>query len=69
MGRYLITMLRNGRASGGTQVASPDNLMETWTAQIERNPDPPLESESYGMGWNIALYQGVEFLTHDGNIG
>ena len=71
MGRYLITMLGNGTTPDGTQIASPASMMETWTAQIEKNPAPDvfLESASYGMGWNIVSYQGVELITHDGSIG
>ncbi len=71
MGRYLITLLGNGATPDGTQIASPESLMETWTPQIEKNPAPDvfLESASYGMGWNIVSYQGVELMTHDGNLG
>lgn len=69
MGRYLITLLGNGTTADGTKIASPENLLETWTPQIEKNPDPYLESASYGLGWNIVSYQGVELITHDGNIG
>ena len=55
----------------GPPHASPESLMETWTEQIEKNPAPDvfLESASYGMGWNIVSYQGVELMTHDGSIG
>jgi len=69
MGRYLITLLGNGTTPDGTQIAPSESLMETWTPQVEKNPQPYLESESYGLGWNIVSYQGVELVTHEGNSG
>lgn len=69
MGRYLMTMLSGGIAPNGTRIISQEALAETWTPQIAKNPDPFLEEQAYGFGWNIASYQGVEVVTHNGNLG
>jgi hypothetical protein len=68
LGRYLIMLLGNGTTPDGTQIASPESLIETWTAQVEINPEPFLESARSGLGWDIVSYQGVEFVTKSGSI-
>jgi len=68
-GRFLITMLSGGVAPDGSRAISAENLAETWTGQISKEPVPHLEQASYGMGWNAATYQGIPLVTHDGNLG
>ena len=69
VGRFLITMLSGGVAPDGSRAISAENLAETWTGQISKEPVPHLEQASYGMGWNAATYQGIPLVTHDGNLG
>ncbi len=69
VGRFLRTMLAEGVAPDGTRVVSDENLAETWTQQIEINAEPFLEGAGYALGWNLADYQGVTVVTHQGGIG
>jgi CubicO group peptidase (beta-lactamase class C family) len=63
LARFVMTQLNRGVAPDGTQVVSTENLMETWRPQIEIFPD-----SSYGMGWFIESYGGVEMIWHDGDV-
>jgi len=56
VGRFLMTMLAAGVVPDGTLVVSEESLAETWTPQIEMNPDPWVESASSALGWNVAEY-------------
>lgn len=69
VGRFLITMLSEGVAPDGSRAISAENLAETWTEQIAKEPAPHLEQASYGIGWNTATYHGIPLVTHDGNLG
>jgi len=69
VGRFLITMLSGGVAPDGSRAISAENLAETWTEQISKEPAAHLEQASYGMGWNAATYHGIPLVTHDGNLG
>ena len=69
VGRFLITMLSEGVAPDGTRVVSSESLAETWTAQIDIDPDSWLESAASTPGWSLADYQGVTVVTKDGNLG
>ena len=69
VGRFLMTMLSEGVAPDGMRVVSGESLAETWTAQIEMDPDPWLESAGSAPGWNVADYQGITVVHKDGNLG
>lgn len=56
MAKFISTQINEGVAPNGNQVVSAENLMETW--------EPALEN--YGMGWQVAEYNGFSFYIHDG---
>ncbi|MEZ4736582.1 MAG: serine hydrolase domain-containing protein [Caldilineaceae bacterium] len=62
LGRYLITLLNNGRTPAGQRVVSPWNLGVTWQPQV-----PVSANTSYGLGWFVDDYKGVRLLQHGGN--
>ena len=62
MARYLITQLATGVAPDGERVVSRANLMETWQPQV-----PLSATESYGLGWFVGEYKGLQHLYHGGN--
>jgi CubicO group peptidase (beta-lactamase class C family) len=63
MARFVMTQLGQGIAPDGTRVVSAKNLAETWQPQVEVTP-----KLSYGMGWFIEDYKGVEMIWHDGDV-
>ncbi|HXV42778.1 MAG TPA: serine hydrolase, partial [Anaerolineae bacterium] len=63
MARFVMTQLGQGIAPDGTRVVSAENLAETWQPQVEVTP-----KLSYGMGWFIEDYKGVEMIWHDGDV-
>ena len=72
VGRFLMTMLAGGVAPDGTRVVSTENLVETWTEQIELTPAPFeqfLDSAGSGLGWRTVSYQGVPMVIHSGGLG
>lgn len=62
MGRYLITLLRDGVAPAGHRVVSEENLHHTWEPQVPISADT-----DYGLGWMVGTYQGLRVLSHGGN--
>lgn len=62
MANYMITMLNRGVAPDGTRVVSEENLLETWQPQVAVSADM-----SYGLGWFIGDYKGVQGIAHGGN--
>jgi len=62
MANYLITLLARGVAPDGTRVVSEENLLETWQPQVAVSADT-----SYGLGWFISEYKGVQVINHGGN--
>ncbi|HEX7002841.1 MAG TPA: serine hydrolase domain-containing protein [Trueperaceae bacterium] len=62
MARYLITQLDTGVAPDGDRVVSRENLLETWEPQV-----PLSATESYGLGWFVGEYKGLEHIYHGGN--
>ncbi len=62
MARYLITELNVGVAPNGVRVVSEKNLRTTWEPQVEVSADT-----SYGLGWFIGDYKGLELTQHGGN--
>ncbi|MDX2141585.1 MAG: serine hydrolase domain-containing protein [Chloroflexota bacterium] len=62
MANYLITLLSLGVAPDGTRIVSEENLLETWEAQVAVSADV-----SYGLGWFISEYKGVQVINHGGN--
>lgn len=62
MARYLITELNVGVAPNGVRVVSEKNLRTTWEPQVEVSADT-----SYGLGWFIRDYKGLELTQHGGN--
>lgn len=62
MARYLLTVLKRGVTPDGAQVASAQNLGETWQPQAPVNA-----TMSYGLGWFVDSYKGQPLLHHGGN--
>ena len=62
MGRYLVTVMNAGVTPEGERVVSEENLRETWEPQV-----PVSASESYGLGWFVGEYKGLDRLYHAGN--
>lgn len=63
MARFGQTQLNQGIAPNGNRVVSAENLAETWRPQTRVTDDL-----SYGLGWFIEDYQGVELIWHDGDV-
>lgn len=63
MARFVQTQLNQGVAPNGNRVVSAANLAETWRPQTRVT-----DNLSYGMGWFIEDYQGVEIIWHDGDV-
>lgn len=63
MARFLMTELGRGVAPDGTRVVSAENLAETWQPAVRVT-----KTLSYGMGWFIEDYQGVQVIWHDGDV-
>lgn len=62
MARFAITNLNEGVAPGGERVVSAENLAVTWEPQVEISADA-----SYGLGWIVEDYKGLQVLSHAGN--
>jgi CubicO group peptidase (beta-lactamase class C family) len=62
MANYLITELNFGLAPDGTRLVSEENLRITWEPQVDISADA-----SYGLGWIIEDYDGVQVINHNGN--
>ncbi|MBE7553471.1 MAG: serine hydrolase [Anaerolineales bacterium] len=63
MARFLMTQLGRGVAPDGNRVVSAENLAETWQPAVRVT-----KTLSYGMGWFIEDYQGVQVIWHDGDV-
>jgi CubicO group peptidase (beta-lactamase class C family) len=62
MARYMITQLSVGVTPDGARVVSEENLRATWEPTV-----PITATASYGLGWIVAEYRGLQLLTHGGN--
>jgi len=62
MGRYMATILDAGVTPDGQRVVSEETLRETWEPQV-----PISATESYGLGWIVGEYKGLERMYHSGN--
>ncbi len=62
MARYLITQSNVGVAPDGTRVVSEANLRTTWEPTV-----PITATASYGLGWIVGEYRGLQVLSHGGN--
>ena len=62
MARYLVAQLNAGVAQGGTRVVSEENLRATWEPTV-----PITAAASYGLGWIVGEYRGLQLLSHGGN--
>jgi len=62
MSRYLATLMNRGTSPDGVTVASPENLGEVWTPQVAVDANA-----SYGLGWFLQDYQGLQLIHHGGN--
>lgn len=62
MTSYLLTELNVGVAPNGTRVISEENLRETWQPQVPVSADT-----SYGLGWFVSDYKGLQLIDHGGN--
>lgn len=63
MGRYVITALNRGVTPEGERIVSEENLLVTWTPQVSISAN-----DSYGLGWIISESDGLQVLSHDGNL-
>jgi CubicO group peptidase (beta-lactamase class C family) len=72
MALYLQMQLASGVAADGTRVVSTENLERTWQPGVSVPPAPelpPLVSQSletYGLGWYVGHYDGLEVVSHSG---
>lgn len=62
MANFARTSLNQGVAPDGGRVVSAENLAVTWEPQIEISADA-----SYGLGWIIEDYKGLQVISHAGN--
>jgi CubicO group peptidase (beta-lactamase class C family) len=62
MARYLITELNQGLSPDGVRVVSSENLKVTWQPQVAVDAN-----SSYGLGWFVEKYKGLQLLEHGGN--
>lgn len=62
MANYLIAELNFGVAPDGTRLVSEENLRVTWEPQVDISADA-----SYGLGWIVEDYDGVQVISHNGN--
>lgn len=63
MARFVMTQLGQGVAPDGVRVVSAKNLAETWQPQARVT-----RTLSYGMGWFIERYKGIQMIWHDGDV-
>ena len=62
MARYMLAQLNGGVALDGTRVVSEEHLRTTWEPTV-----PITATASYGLGWIVGEYRGLQMLTHGGN--
>ncbi len=62
MALYMLTELAKGVAPDGERIVSEVNLLETWKPQVAVSAE-----SSYGLGWFIDEYKGVQLIEHGGN--
>ncbi len=62
LAQYLLTELNRGTAPDGTVIISQENLRRTWTPQVALSA-----TASYGLGWFVDEYKGVQVMHHGGN--
>lgn len=62
MALYMITELNKGVTVEGKRVVSETNLLETWKPQVQVSAET-----SYGLGWFIDKYKGINVIHHGGN--
>ena len=61
MAAYMITELNNGISPNGKKVGSKKNLLYRRKSQI-----PTGANSSYGLGWGISNYKGLQIVGHGG---
>jgi len=62
MAQWLRLQLNRGEYEG-RRLISEENLLETWTTQIDIT-----ENVGYGMGWMIQEWEGQPVIEHGGNV-
>lgn len=62
MAKYALFQLARGVNADGVRVVSEENLRHTWQPQVTIDANT-----SYGLGWIVASYKGIEMITHGGN--
>jgi CubicO group peptidase (beta-lactamase class C family) len=62
MALYLIAQLGRGVAASGNRIVSEENLLVTWQPQVDISAEA-----SYGLGWIVEDYDGVQVISHGGN--
>ncbi|MCK6626875.1 MAG: serine hydrolase [Anaerolineae bacterium] len=63
MARFVMTELGEGVAPDGNRVVSAANLAETWQPAVKVT-----KTLSYGMGWFIEDFRGIQVIWHDGDV-
>jgi CubicO group peptidase (beta-lactamase class C family) len=72
MARYLQTQLARGIAPDGDRVISEQNLLRTHQPGVAVSEDASLPAfidaglDSYGLGWFVGDYGGLELISHGG---
>lgn len=61
MGKYLQLQLARGVLPGGARLVSEANLGRTQTGQVKVS-----DKTSYGMGWLVGKYRGLNAIEHSG---
>ncbi len=62
LARYVMTELRHGVGPAGNRVITAENLEETWRPQVAVSANV-----SYGLGWYVEQWQGLQAIRHGGN--
>lgn len=63
MGKFLLLHLNEGVTAGGTRLVSAENIRETHRPQTRIS-----DTLSYGMGWFVEDFRGVDIIWHDGDV-
>jgi len=61
MSKFVIMLLKKGVSYGGEEIVSSKNLAYLWKPRIKAD-----EKISYGLGWNIENYHGLNVYFHPG---
>ena len=62
MAQYVMLMLNEGVTADGERLVSEESLQRVWTPGVDISADA-----SYGLGWIIEDWKGVQLIEHGGN--